>query len=449
MGNVAGSRPPTSRFCEWVRHGLAPMLFVVGLVTVMHHSVLAPFSHLSLLVLSNVAADTSLPGANSRATIWLLSIDEPDFLGRYEERRPLMRCRLLEDLGNILAGKPKVLAIDLDLSPLPAPTPLEACCQEKLDQLLKNSHTEIVLIRPFPADNPGLREKKSEWMGKLPKASFALPDIDVGVGVAVDFECNSSGLAEMARRAGGSENPCEHFEHRTALDFSAFRKAVFAQSISELLALGPTAEMKGATVFFGIRTGRADRVATPIGSEHGVVVHAARFATLEAGKKPWCHRLLNPILDLMWASLFSFAIFWVMPKYIRLRSQPDPLTPARVTIMLTLFAAGYGAVCVLLVGLATVLAALCGIITEPLLIAIGIGIDGFVLAGWEYAGAPRHAHRPDAAARLPGGWRQRLSQTVVPFAAHPGLGMVELVRWAIFAGVVGLASKYVIGGLMR
>lgn len=424
---------------HWLAEEWAPVLFGVGLITVLHHAgPLAPVSRLSLLALSSFQAELAGgAAADSTARTWLLSIDEHDFLTSYQERRPLSRGQLAKDIHKILEGRPAVLAVDLDLSPLVKPDESEEADQRKLDALLDGKNpvankppytTQIRVIRPFAADDAGLREKKSQWMQARRNVGFATDDIDVvpGMNVAIEFECRAAGLAEQALAASAGA-PCKPGRaHLQPLDFATFQRTVFSQSIS-LFNAAPD-QLRRKTVFFGSRTGRADRVLTPLGEGHGVVVHAARFATLAAGGAPL--KGVDLLIDLAMASIFSWQISRFMPRYLERACERSVLTPPRLALLLGSFALRYLLTVAAALAIAFVLA-WHGVFIEPLLIAIGLAFDGFVVAGWQHLGEP--ATRPGTPPAPADSWLVRFAAM---WQAHAGLAGIELLRWVIFWGVV-------------
>lgn len=451
--HVSGIRPS-----HWLREEWAPVLFVVALVTVLHHSALSPVSRVSLLLLSWAQVVIGSPSAPSSANIWLLSIDEAEFETRYRERRPLDRCVLHHDLKVILDAHPKVLVIDLDLSPAPDVSPARTAesasaphggapeadaCQVRLNDLLDtfSSESKVVLMRPFGVQNFDLREKKTDWMRARKRVYFADPEIDIGgiVTAAIEFECNPNGLAETALAAQSAE-PCVRMKQGQflPLDYVLFKANVFEQS-AESLGTDPNKlqSMKDKTIFFGSRFGRADAVATPLGSSHGVVVHATRFATLQRQEtqRPLDRAAWNFVIDLVMAGWFSWLIAGFMHRYLETAKVNAEATPPRLTAMLARFVLTYlGVVLLVMVG-ALGLAVMWGLITEPLLIAFGLAIDGFVIAAWAHVGKGNNGDEGEEQDQEKGKpwWPSRFAEICRTNALA---ALVELVRWAIFWAVV-------------
>ena len=379
-----------TRASDWLLEEWATVLFVVSLVAVLHaEGPLKPLSRLTLLALANVHAETMPPGqAGSQARTWLVGIEQDDFEQRYQERRPLSRCELKKDLEKLLALKPKVLAVDLDLSPLPRPTPEEHECQLALDDLLdKSPKTYLVLIRPFSPGSKPLGEVKSKWMGLRTRVHFADSTLDYPLNLAIEYVCNADGLAEIAYQASGRVLPCDPGDGVSyPINYRAQRQDVHELAAAELPSLKE--ELPCTTVFFGNRSGVSDRAITPVGSTHGVVVHAAKFVTFDrALSHP---EGMNFLFDLLYAVGFSMFIAWFMGRYLSDLKPDDAVASARFGASLAVFVVIYGFVCVGLVRVAEWLVVNKEIVTEPLLVALGLAFDGFVVAAWSHVGAAPH-----------------------------------------------------------
>lgn len=438
-----------------------------SLIVVLHHvGPLKPLSHVSLLLLSHLQAGGSKPNDSVPVgrSLWLVYIDQQDFEQRYEERRPLKRARLLEDLAAILRAKPAVLAIDLDLSPLALPSTDEEDSQQLLDTLLDNAPlparqespcpnpfesqpgpgltTKVIVIDPLPASSEKLRDKKIKWWCDR-RVAFADSDIEYPMNLAMEYRCNPRGLAELAYLAlhGKLPDVCEKPDVRP-ISFGAYKQLTTERKASELagLTLPP-----GSVVFFGSRAGAADQAVTPIGLEHGVVVHTAKFASFD---RPLNHsHSWSFVMDLVFASGFSMGIAWFLKRYEQAATEAGLGGRAHRTVLLSILVAAYA----FAIGLALAVAMLAiasrfEIVTEPLLIALGLALDGFVLAGWEHgheAVADPHGHLAAASPGLFGRvrvWSKELDD--VPPQTYYWV-VIEVLRklcfWAVLVFAAGFA----------
>ena len=98
----------------------------------------------------------------------VLLIDDEAFEGRFRERSPLDRGELARLLAEIRAASPRLLVVDLDLSPGPAPTAGETEAQSALDDALKAfAPNRLLLATPLPARSYDLALSRLRWMHEL------------------------------------------------------------------------------------------------------------------------------------------------------------------------------------------------------------------------------------------------------------------------------------------
>jgi hypothetical protein len=271
---------------HWFRHEWASVLFVVCAVTVLHHTgPLKAVSHLSLLMLSQLHAHLAsepVAAPSKDIRVWLVTIDPDDFESRFEGRRPLPRCPMADDLEKILDSNPRVLAIDLDLSPITGATSDEKTCQTRLDKMLKRgaespeAHgTRIVVLAPFapPSDPP-------PWMKEQKGVKFANAMIEVVQELAIEFSCHESGLAEMAYVAKEGHRPGQCSDEREfqlemddeeqkkhPINYAAYKERTIEKHASQLAKV--EMGMEDNVVFYGNRSGTSDAVITPVGRSLG------------------------------------------------------------------------------------------------------------------------------------------------------------------------------------
>ena len=98
----------------------------------------------------------------------VLLIDDEAFEGRFRERSPLDRSELARLLEEIRTASPRLLVVDLDLSPGPAPTAGETEAQSALDDALKAfAPNRLLLATPLPARSYDLALSRLRWMHEL------------------------------------------------------------------------------------------------------------------------------------------------------------------------------------------------------------------------------------------------------------------------------------------
>jgi len=98
----------------------------------------------------------------------VLLIDDATFEDRFRERSPLDRNELAGLLDEIRGQAPKLLVVDLDLSPGPAPSADESRAQAVLDEALKAyAPDQLLLATPLPARSYALAFRRLQWMHEL------------------------------------------------------------------------------------------------------------------------------------------------------------------------------------------------------------------------------------------------------------------------------------------
>jgi hypothetical protein len=499
MGLTQRRRSMHRRVCAWMQRWIAEewitVLFMVCLVTTLHakHWLVEPISQLSLFMLSNrhVGDDASI-AANRNARVWLVGIDQVDFDTRFGERRPLDRCVLAQDIAHLLSGHPAVLAIDLDLSPVApipgAPKPsrkYELDCQKKLDDLLDRSkattgsHTSrtcIISVLPTGTSWATRRESMAKWLAKRHDSMlFADSRIAFPMRLAINYEFNPLGLAELAQawdsrlaqarelgvpapacappiaESNGAEDEGGHAE-RHPISYRAFREQVYVTAASA--ALTASAPASNAVVFYGNQSGTSDEATTPIGMKHGVDVHAAKFVTLTY---PFRHTPLVPFLvELAFAVVISAVMREFMLQYMHQAALNTAAAHARLGLMMLLLALILAAAARVAMIVAVEIAWRWNLVTEPLLVVVGIAVDALVLDSWRHVGASAHEHQSHCMGWCAIGlatkrrWQRflhSLAQAWRPPGCWARTAAIWLVsRWVIFMLVVSYAFAHV-GGL--
>lgn len=317
--------PGTAKALHWLAeslssctHHLPAALMVTAVVTICHHKLhlLDAIDGYAFLGISNLTAHSISRQAGNSPTVAVVLIDEQSNEEFYRQRSPLDRCELTKDLTDIYSRDPKLLVVDLDLSPVmldqrpyAADSAINAAlkdCDQQLLTLLTQPRdkTETVLIAPFEMRDDTATASIETWLGQLKGfVSFAEdPTLSIRYGLVNDLECDPKSLAATAfakypRSADQPEtcldeiqhghkeakltiNPGHYFSGLRAVSVSDLpsRRAIqgwrnpMPQALSEALAL--------PVVFVGTSFGDSDTFLTPLGTMYGVEVHAAAFMSL-------------------------------------------------------------------------------------------------------------------------------------------------------------------------
>lgn len=229
----------------------------------------------------------------------VLAISDVLYESEFNQTSPLERARLATILRQLLESRPRVLAVDLDLSPAPVPDAGQAA----LDDLLltarnKFPDTRLIVITPFPSVSPQVRQQKAAWMRRMCDEAaliFALPTLLLQQGTVLKYEKapaleplgilaagQGRGVCKALGSSGDIDLPDEA-QTATAHASASLRpinyryfdgaapvvldKALLPGSVGDLIAQ--------KTVFLGGAYGQSDLHATPHGDVPGVLIHAA------------------------------------------------------------------------------------------------------------------------------------------------------------------------------
>ncbi|HZP88382.1 MAG TPA: CHASE2 domain-containing protein [Burkholderiales bacterium] len=250
-------------------------------------------------------------------------IDEGSFQGAFAERTPLNRRRLVEVIETVLASGPRILAIDIDLSPVAAATAGEAAGQEALDALLirASAGTTIVLVTPFPTSLPDRARLNAQWMRKLctqsQRLSFAYSHVARNQGIVTKIHPRFPSLGNVAfahSAAGSAADPhkgacADLIAHADKGSYPPYLDTMFIDVVTAPLrqrdALVPMNinyfeedlsgrlsfpvsrfahsdlghALKGHIVFLGTDIRTLDSLVTASGAQPGVLIHAATYFT--------------------------------------------------------------------------------------------------------------------------------------------------------------------------
>ena len=158
---------------EELRHTCMSALFVTAIVTIAHDQ-LGLFNAIDVfafLAIGNRVAGlenaVSPPTCSTSSGVCVIWIDQKAYETDYSARSPLNRCKLYDDLQKIYQRNPKLLVIDLDLSPAlwlmrlgSADPEHQAECQRALYSLIETSSAQTVLMSPFRVLKDHVRKRK-------------------------------------------------------------------------------------------------------------------------------------------------------------------------------------------------------------------------------------------------------------------------------------------------
>lgn len=339
-------------FHEGLDHFKVALILFSVVVILEHHGWMNWLDSLSLRAASTMHFDLPFGGKDAPAVqtdrpLTILISDEM-FEREFKQISPLDRDRLAELIDPILAGKPKNLVIDLDLSPGPGDT--DASGQTRLNNLLMEragTGTRIVLASPFPVLGDELLAKKLAWMVRLCDAGvdFAYPFLLESQGLVLRYPGEIETIGRVTRRehtaATEPETLCFQAKQGVAhaafldknlpVDFSteqnnfetqhllnpAFFDAVDSIRLSQLTDI-KAADLNGRTIVLGSGFNANDQFNTAFGKFEGAVLHAATIYSETYTTKS--NHYLAAFLDLGIGVLAGFLFHWTWGFFFHIPS---------------------------------------------------------------------------------------------------------------------------------
>ncbi|VVP92452.1 hypothetical protein PS918_03373 [Pseudomonas fluorescens] len=394
-----------ARFISAGTHHLPAALMVTAIVSICHHDLhmLDAIDGYAFLAIGNLTANSVARETGSDPKVAVVLIDQKSNEDYYRERSPLNRCQLKNDLQAIydLPGRPKLVVVDLDLSPvlLDSPlTPLNApanaeakLCDEQLLTLLTKHREgiETVLMAPFKMLDAGARQNIKNWRTALEGfVSFADdPTIRVSYGLVNDLECEKSSLAAAAydkypdkpltnclkeKQKKLTVNPGHYFSGLRAVSLSQLPTRLVGSQCS---AKTPYEALYLPVVFLGTSFGDSDTFLTPLGTMYGVEVHAAAFMSLVQPTTQ--NEVLAFVLDLGLGLLMGGLIAWAWRRYFNLRFSSRAFDRQRAPWLILILAIGFVVLVAVLTYLSFLLLRYRNIWLSPIPIALGMLIESF------------------------------------------------------------------------
>lgn len=288
------------------------VVVALAIFIIEHAGALNWLENLTLRVAAGMQDEVVTAQKEDSADAVVLTISTKLYETAFKQVSPLDRQSLATLIGKLAERKPKMLVLDLDVSP-------DAPGQDVLDKTLidlANQGTQIVLATPFPVFSELLFEAKFKWMTKLCSTTnirFADSRLPVTQGVNLRYFKGRNALGDVAYTWKGdsapsaSQWPCaqikqgenfagfldanmQHAEldarissqyvDQVHLDPATLRRTLAnVKDIGDDLSAPAELDLAGKTVFLGGDYSGADRFQTiarpaPV---PGVVVHAAAY----------------------------------------------------------------------------------------------------------------------------------------------------------------------------
>lgn len=355
IGNNLMASKSWHKFLHHLPHHLfsAAVLASVLLLVEVHTDYLHWLDSLSLRVSapfqSNLASINSLPKADLQPLIMV--IDDDYYERVFHQTSPLNR-RLLADLLDSLAKqKPRLIAVDIDLSPSVSDR-FDTSSRKYLDDVIKNIAKETKLV--IGAPNPTETEQKwqASWTQEMcaNDVSFGLSSIKSFQGVVIRHNIDEPTIGNVAfddiqdqkvAHKAHLESVCdwaksgELFEksnqkqaHQQSIPItsSIFSSEYLAKRYFHLDNAHELPEVSNKVVFLGGDYTGKDNFQSPLGLYPGVFMHAAGYSSRLSPIRETSHALawvLDIIIGVALGFLFHFMWQGIAKAKIKLTSFKD------------------------------------------------------------------------------------------------------------------------------
>jgi hypothetical protein len=387
-------------------------IFVAAAVAFIHHEFgwLDAIDRYAYLVLGHLSSQQPI---RSPDTV-LVRIDGPTHASVYRDRSPLDRCQLEQHLGLIYDADPRLLVVDLDLSPAlwlhgAAETERERRCESALYQLIDRHGAKTILMEPIPfgearAGLPeGFLKDRCEWKKnrRAARVLFGNPEIIIESGLVVRSIAEPDSLARLAVcRAGAppgsdkcsdrNETECECLceiphhgtgAHSKMLDFRLVPKEIV---LGDLIGTAPEYELSAVlndkVVFLGATYGFQDRFLTLQDEKYGVELHALAFLSEGRGINDLHDRwgqLFKLLLDVLVAFVFGAMISRIWRSYLQAHASESSRKRESAFLYVLLLLGSLVFVLLVVLWSALQLLMYWGIWLSPVPIALGMLIESF------------------------------------------------------------------------
>lgn len=278
-----------------------------------------------------------------------LLISSEMFEREFLSTSPLNRSRLNALLEQIEAMAPRVLAIDIDLSPMPNADPAQHQLNQTLHRIAQK--TTLVLATPLLVRDSALQIQKTTWAADMCRhgAQIALPSIHTLNGTAIRYNPAEPTLGQVAARAWqpakegeSSTSLCEvllaskpetaaalldssayslmhgHDEHATKLLNANFFHPRFDESAVQISSESDLTTLKAQqhpVIFLGGGYTLSELYKTLGGERYGTVLHSSVFFS-EVNPVEETPKLVELFIDVVFGAVcgYVFSLLW-QPYY--------------------------------------------------------------------------------------------------------------------------------------
>lgn len=398
-------------FRDHAREDWPAALVVTAIVTIVHMNLgwFDAIDRFAYVVLGHISSLTRSPEATDTVRI---AIDEKTQAERYLDRSPLDRCVLKEHLASIYEADPRLVVVDLDVSPalwIEQSASIEKdnqkTCEDDLYKRIQEHGKKTILMLPFAILKSELEAntlgKQREWMSSMHKKGvrFGRGELLVEHGIVNEASMSPCSLSRVALQPVAiSEEKCN-----TEIDGSVakvlcacqsqkqkvrrivlnFRKEIKLVELSEP-GSASLKETQGKVVFFGARYGEQDRFLTLRDEMYGMDLHALGYASGINGQgidflDDQVGHILKFVIELAIAFVFGTLITYIWRRYFELhrsesKSKQESAFLQVLWLGLWFFVLLYGC----LVG-SLFLLTRSGVWLSPVPIAIGMLIESFAV----------------------------------------------------------------------
>jgi CHASE2 domain-containing sensor protein len=410
-------------------------VFVVAVVTIIHtdYGWFDAVDRSALLIISHLSAfDGEGDSKSQDPKVVILGIDDKTHEEIYFERSPLDRCALLSDLKVIYENKPRLLAIDLDLSPpiwMEKLKPKESAserqveCQKQLYSLIKSnagSNVKTVLMAPFNVSGHYMAGKK-DWMNKMQEKGvhfgnatlpvehglvlhrYIHPQIfstvvycleKYGQGGNPDKKKDSVCLVTPESQSSSASDPLDQLINfdsnvpsvKTGLiNFQSYVASGMTTRTTTLPELKKTNKASSALndkiVFFGARYGQDDSFLTVLGNMYGVDIHTAAYLSASRGideLEDQHGHTWKLIIELVYAFSLGIVISYFWKHYFELNASTSAMRRQIAAVYLAGLVITFSVLLVLLCATSLEVMKRYAIWLSPVPIAVGMLVESFV-----------------------------------------------------------------------
>lgn len=430
-GNQAEAQPNhhTTGFWQHICEEWPATVFVVAVITIIHvkYGWFDAIDRYALIVASNLTAfDRGGSSRNEEPEVVVIGIDDETHEGTYLQRSPLDRCALLNDLEVIYKSKPRLLAVDLDLSPVIWPQTLtpeevalerQAKCQEQLYSLIKlnaKDNVKTVLMAPFKV-SARYAENNKTWMSGMQEKGVRFGNASLPVEHGFVFrryisprmfsmvvycldeygwnntpleEKDSVCLCSQSLNAPYALDRLINFNNngpgvKTALiNFKPYVSSRITTTLPELSDREEAySTLKDRVVFFGARYGQDDSFLTVLGDMYGVDVHAAGYLSVPKdinSLEDHGGHTLKLVIELAYAFLFGVVISFFWRHYFKLNTSMYAMPRQMAAVYLAGLIACFLVLLIIFCLVSLKVLEIWAIWLSPVPIAVGMFVESFV-----------------------------------------------------------------------